>query len=54
MICLITRRALSQLETKHLEGQILIDVYNKTKFNLEARCACLNEAQDRLYSELSQ
>ena len=46
--------ALSQLEIKHLEGQILVDVYNKTKFNLESRCRYLKEAQDRFHSELSQ
>lgn len=46
--------ALSQLEIKHLEKQILVDVYNKAKFNLEARCKYLKEAQERLKAELSQ
>jgi site-specific DNA recombinase len=46
--------ALSQLEMKHLEKQILVDVYDKTKFNLEARCKYLKEAQERLKDELTQ
>jgi site-specific DNA recombinase len=46
--------ALSQLEIKHLERQILVDVYDKTKFNLEARCKYLKEAQERLKAELTQ
>ena len=46
--------ALSQLEIKHLERQILVDVYNKAKFNLEARCRYLKEGQERLKAELSQ
>ena len=46
--------ALSQLEIKHLEKQILVDVYDKAKFNLEARCKYLKEAQERLKAELSQ
>lgn len=46
--------ALSQLEIKVLEGQILHEVYNRTKTNLEKRIKWLRNRQGELIDQLGQ
>lgn len=46
--------ALSQLEIKVLEGEILHEVYNRTKTKLEKRVKWLRNRQDELVDQLGQ